>query len=429
VRSTVTPDALRRAIKPPSTPPAEPTQTAIEVPNGNPLDATTAPHTVGPEVVAFNPPPPAPWAGWPADWDTPSWYGGLMGHLSSCSDTAFACLDLNSSVLATMPVYRTGASGEPLPPVEWMRNPDADVYASWHDFAKQLFWSYQLGEAFVLCTARYAASSGAWPARFHMVEPWTVEVEFVGGLRRYRIDGRPVPEGDLLHIRYASTPSDPRGHGPLEAGRCRLVAANVLCRYATELARQGGVPAFVITHPDELTAPQISSLQQQWYASRVAALGLPAVMSGGITIEALQISPRDMSLIELQQFNEQRIAVLLGVPPTIVALPSGEGSMVYNNVQGIYDYHWRAFLRPRAQAVMSALSQWALPRGQGAELNRDEYVRPALGERAQAYSTLHGIVDADGTTGMTAAEVRVLERFGAQNGIPTEVDVLTGGLP
>jgi hypothetical protein len=29
----------------------------------------------------------------------------------------------------------------------------------------------------------------------------------------------------------------------------------------------------------------------------------------------------------------------------------------------MFDYHWRAGLRPKAQAVMAALSGWLVPRG------------------------------------------------------------------
>ena len=420
---------VRRAIKPPSTP--EPAAAAVVEPaaitesNGNPLDATTAPHTVGPEVYWPTPPPPAPWAGWPVEWATPSWWGSVMSQVYAMTDTVFAALDLNSSVMASMPAYRTDAMGDPLPDLEWQRNPDPDIYASWYEYAKQLFWHYQAGEAFVLCTARYATG---WPARFHCVEPWSVEVDWHRGLRRYVIDNRAVPEGDLLHIRYASNPApgDPRGHGALEAGRQRLLTAAVLQRYASTLAAQGGVPTFAITHPDELTARQITDLQQQWYASRVAALGLPAVLSGGITLETLQIDPQSMMLVELLQLTEQRLAVLLGVPPVLLSLPAGQGSLVYQNVASIYDFHWRAYLKPRAEAVMQALSLWALPRGQAVELNRDEYVRGDLGQRAAAYATLHGIADPDGTVGITAAEVRVAERFGAMAPAASVVPVLGG---
>ena len=56
-----------------------------------------------------------------------------------------------------------------------MRNPNPDVYTSWQEFAKQAFWDYQAaGEIFILATARYATD---YPARFHVVPPWAVEVD------------------------------------------------------------------------------------------------------------------------------------------------------------------------------------------------------------------------------------------------------------
>jgi hypothetical protein len=64
--------------------------------------------------------------------------------------------------------------------------------------------------------------------------------------------------------------------------------------------------------------------------------------------------------------------------------------MTYSNVSSLFDFHDRASLRPKAAHVMSAMSNWALPRGQAAELNRDEYTRPAFNERAAAWVALKG---------------------------------------
>lgn len=62
--------------------------------------------------------------------------------------------------------------------------------------------------------------------------------------------------------------------------------------------------------------------------------------------------------------------------------------MTYSNVSSLFDFHDRASLRPKSAAVMSALSNWALPRGQAIEVNRDEYTRPDLLQRTQAYQML-----------------------------------------
>ena len=92
--------------------------------------------------------------------------------------------------------------------------------------------------------------------------------------------------------------------------------------------------------------------------------------------------------------------------------------MTYSNVSSIFDYHWRAGLKPKAQRVMRALSGWLTPRGTIVEVNRDEYVRPGPLERAQTQE----IYIRSGV--LTAEEVRILERFPTETA-PTTAGVLT----
>lgn len=352
------------------------------------------------ESSTWRPPPirPQPWSGLPADWQ-PGWGSDSV---SAMTDTAWACLDKNASVLASMPPYLVGAA--PSLDDAWLDNPDPDLYTAWPEFAKQMFWDYQLGEVFVLATARYASG---YPARFHVVPPWAVNVEWYGGRRRYTIGSVDVSP-DMLHVRYQGTVTDAHGHGPLEAGYLRVVASDVLTRYATGLASSGGVPSSVLEHPDELTADQSAALQAQWVAARSSRLGEPAVLSGGVTWKATQVNPTEMALQDLQTFNESRIAILLGVPPFLMGLPSGGDSMTYTNGNAIRIDHWESGLKPKAEAVMSALSEWLLPRGTAVELNRDEYVRPDPYTRAQteAIYLANGVLSID--------EVRAYERFNSQ---------------
>ena len=291
----------------------------------------------------------------------------------------------------------------------WLQNPNPDVYASWEEFAKQLFWDFQLGEAFVIATARYATG---WPARFHVVPPWAVEVDVIEGIRRYSI-GQVDVTPDILHIRYSSTVDDARGHGPLEAGAGRVIAAEVFARYATNIAAAGGVPPSVLEHPEELTAEQSAELQSQWVTARISALGLPAVLSGGVTWKPTVVSPAEMALLDLSQYNDSRIATLLGVPPFLAGLPGSGDSMTYANATSLFDFHWRAGLKPKAASVMGALSGWALPRGTMVEVNRDSYVAPPPLQRAQTAQILNGIVDPQGNPALTVEEIRKAERLDA----------------
>lgn len=344
-------------------------------------------------------PVPSPWSGWPAEWATPNW-GGALG-LNKLVDTAWACLDLNSSVLSSMPVYRT-QSGRIVPSTSWMTNPDPLIYTSWQEFAKQLFWDYQMGEAFVLPMAK---SADGKPLRFRVVPPWLMNVELRNGTREYSLGNEDVT-GEILHIRYHSSTADARGHGPLEVAGARITAAALLQRYAQQIAETGGTPLYWLEVERRLQQTEANDLLDRWVESRIQRAGQPALVSGGATLHQGQsMSAKDMTLLELEQFNESRIAILFGVPPFLVGLPSGGDSMTYSNVSQLFDFHDRSSLRPKATAVMSAMSGWAVPRGQCVELNRDEYSRPSMLERAQAqkiYVEMGALAPED---------VRAMERF------------------
>lgn len=357
-------------------------------------------------------PSASPWDGWPSDWSTPAWQGGLQRLV----DTAWACLDLNASVLATMPVYQT-RSGQIVEPETWLSNPDPELYSSWEEFAKQLFWDYQLGEAFVMPRDFFATGK---PATFHVVPPWFVNVEMDIGARRYTIGGQDVTS-DILHIRYKSTTEGAHGVGPLESAGARMIASEVLSRYMSEVAQTGGITHEWIGVEKNLTRQGAEDMREQWAKSRRLNPADPAILSGGATLNQAQApNAKDLALVELAQFSESRIAVMLGVPPFLVGLPSGGDSMTYSNVSSLFDFHHRSSLNPKAKTVMSALSNWGLPRGQAVELNRDEYTRPDLLSRAEAYERLAGI------GAISVNEVRQMERLHG-DAPETAATGLTGG--
>jgi len=337
---------------------------------------------------------PSPWAGWPDSWSTPNWDMG--SRFNELVDVAWTCLDKNASALSTMPVYRT-REGRVIAPASWMVNPDPSIYSSWEEFAKQLFWDFQLGEVFLM---EMSSFSDGYPMRFRVMPGWAFHVEFENGVRVYRVGGPTGPDvtADILHIRYKSTTESARGVGPLEAAGGRMLTAGLLAKYVREVVATGGTPPQTIETDQSLEENEAQDLITQYLASRVQTPSAPPVFDGGAKlVDHPAISPKDLTMLEISQFNESRIAVLLGVPPFLVGLPSGGDSMTYSNVSSLFDFHDRQTLRTLAGHVMGAISYWALPAGQKAELNRDEYSRPSFDQRAEAWVKLKdaGIVDVE----------------------------------
>jgi HK97 family phage portal protein len=406
-----------RSIRPPDIPnsndPADVPPATVGPPAAVPGDPDGIMLT-GADPPAWLPPSirPSAWSGWPEDWQTPNWQSGMWPN--TLTDTAWMCVDFNAQQAAGMPMYLKDAA--PSLQADWVNNPDPDVYSDVGEFLHQLFWDYQLGEAFVWATARYATG---WPARFHVVPPWMVTIEIEDGLRRYSIGGEDV-NGDLLHIRYRSQVGYAHGEGPLEAGRYRMLAAQMLVQYGANLISGGGIPSGVLEHPAEISPTQAQQLKQDWVAARLSGIGEPAVLSGGIKWTPTQVNPTDLGLTALLDREEGRIAHLLGIPSELVGIPTNTDPMTYRNVTMWFDMHWRAGLRPKAQRVMKALSGWALPRGTWVELNRDEYVAAEPLERAQTAQILFGIQDpVTGERALTIPEIRAVERL--DNSTPDDV--------
>ena len=415
-------------------------------PNENLAGPNVPPVSVGP-TSSTNAPgnfvalPASSWSGWPgpdstgigpSPWDTPylepfgpstigpggtySGFGyGRMseeGYLRRVS-TVMTCVDLNSRQIASFPIYGVrGHRPETLP--SWAANPEPEIYADWSEFAKVLANSYQLaGETLLYATGRF---SNGYPARFIALNPFSVEIDEESG--RWYLGDEELDPRDVLQIKYqALPPPKRRGIGPLGWTGRNLVSAAALERYTYEIATHG-VRA-VLKAPGNLNRGQADDLKANWMTSRATWGGAPAVLSGGIDFETLSLSPKDMALLDLKVYDEQRIASAFGVPPFLVGLEQ-PGSMVYSNASSLFDHHWRATLRPMAQSFSGALSRWLLPRDVSIEFNRDEYVRPGLGERASTYATLHGIVDEEGRPTMAVNEIRVAERLAPYGPVDVE---------
>ena len=389
------------------------------VPNGN------APSSVGPESVAGrNVMYPEggwhaeAWDGWPTEWHTPwsgdQWSGagyGRQGDMWGRVSTAMTCADLNSRQLASFPTY--GVKGQtPFTLPEWSINPEPSLYSGWSEFMHGVVNCLELrGESFQYVTGRY---NDQRIARFVNLNPDAVGVEWIDGRLEYLIDGDPVSDPkDICHVKYQSWPGVLRGIGPIAwIGRSLNTALN-LEQYASNLAGRGGVPWAVLQANVRLENNQAADTQASWVAAARRRDGAPAVIGNAFELKPLTLSPRDMALLELREFDERRITAAFGVPAFLVNVATADG-MTYSNVTQVYLGHWASTLRPLGQTVAEPWSNWLLPRGSRMEFNPDRYIQPPLAERVAAYVAMFNMVDpATGERAMTLGEIRSAERLAA----------------
>lgn len=401
-------------------------RSARAIPRDNAPNVNAPVGSVGPNVPAgfgdahvmysaSNPPMQVQaWNGWPTEWHTPGWNVATdTATLSRRVSTLWTCVDLNTRQLASFPTYAMkGLNIGRLP--EWSHNPEPSTYSDWTEAAKQIFNTFQIhGEVFLWCVGRYKDGPNGTDgsvARFVVLNPAVVNVEWADGEITYSLAGKRLDRKDVCHIKYQSLPTNLRGIGPLEWVAQSVLSAAAMERYGSNLATNGGIPWGVIKTPRHLNGTDAADLQNQWVNARRSANGAPAIMSGGLELETLTINPRDMGLLEMRVFDETRIAAAFGVPPFLVGLPQPEG-LTYANASSLFDYHWRSTLRVMANAVAAAISAWALPRGTRMEFNRDPYVQASPKERADTYAVLFNIVDEKGNRAITIDEIRMAERY------------------
>ena len=364
------------------------------------------------------------WSGWPVDWATPpmeplgtnEWSGpgyGRHNDLFGRVSTAMTAVDLNSRELASFPVY--GIKGSvPFTLPSWRDNPEPELHSSWADFMHGAVNSLLLrGECITYATGRYSAPSTGGPgriARFTTLNPDVVDVELIDGHRVVTLAGVELDPADVCIVRYQSWPGRIRGITPIEwLGAC-LVTAGALERYAAGLAGRGGIPWAVLRTQNNVNAKQATDLQNRWVGASARRDGAPAVLGGEFELDVLTISPRDMALLELREFDERRIAAAFGVPAYLLNIT--QQGLTYANASQLFAHHWQATLRPLANLLAEAWSTWLLPHGSRLEFNPDRYVQPPLGERVQAWSTMHAIQDpVTGARAITVDEIRAAERL------------------
>jgi HK97 family phage portal protein len=334
---------------------------------------------------------PSHWAGlpssWRARWSTEG--TALGGGLGNRVSTVFSCVALNANALGSMPTSLT-ERGRPIDPTEygWLENPDPRLYSDWSEFVVQAVGSLLTrGDLFV--HGLDWDDRTLLPQRFMVLDPDQVACQFdEDGLRRYTIGGREVYRGDLMHVRYLTAAGWPTGLSPLQGAAGNLRSAGALEEYGADLADGGGIPWGVLSTEQRMTRRQLDIAHEEWRYQSANRQGGPAIFGSGLKLETLTISPRDMALLELRTFDEQRIAAAFGVPPYLIGLEQPSG-LTYANATSLFDFHWRGMLRPLSRKITAALSAWALPRGRAVHMNAGDYVQPPLAERAASYKAMH----------------------------------------
>jgi hypothetical protein len=276
------------------------------------------------------------------------------------------CLQMNSQQIASMPLRFNPGNATTVTEPAWMSNPDPLYYPNG---ISELIRAcvrdlYGWGWCLLLVTSRYA---DGYPRTFTRIPASRCEPMWDNdGYRCYNLGGAELDPGDIIQIDrdcgdgyMAHGTSAIRAYAQLAWG---LLAAG---NQAMEV-NQGGIPKVSLKITDEnrkLTGDQAVALQTQWQERTQARSGAPPVLPYGLDFEALGWNPKDMALLETQEFNALALAAAFGIPAVLLNMAVRWG-LTYQNPGMLGEMWWRFELRPTAKMIADSLTAQALPSGQ-----------------------------------------------------------------
>jgi HK97 family phage portal protein len=234
-----------------------------------------------------------------------------------------------------------------------------------------------IGELYALRPERVTieADGDGWPAAYL----------YRAGAETMRLaaeDARGRPQ--ILHVKLPHPGDDHYGLGVLSAAASAVATHNAAGRWNRALLANAARPSGAISYraPDGkgvLTGAQFERLKAELEESYQGAAnaGRPLLLEGGLSWQAMSLTPAEMDFAALRDGAAREIACAFGVPPMLLGVP---GDATYANYREAMKALWRQTVLPLGATIFSALEQgltgWGLETGVAIDTDRV----PALAE-------------------------------------------------
>ena len=193
---------------------------------------------------------------------------------------------------------------------------------------------------------------------------WPEAFEYTADGQTVRFAGEVAPGvRPILHLKLFHPVNDHYGLSPIEAAASAIDTHNTASRWNKALLDNSARPsgALVYTSRDGNLSPEQyerlkSELEQGFQGA--ARAGRPLLLEGGLDWKSMSLTPKDMDFIEAKHVAAREIALAIGVPPMLLAIP---GDNTYPNYQEATRTFWRQTVLPLVNRTAKALSQWLAP--------------------------------------------------------------------
>ena len=214
-------------------------------------------------------------------------------------------------------------------------------------------------------------------------------------------------QSDIMHTKLFNPTNDWYGMAPIEAGAFAIDQHNESMKWMQALLQNSARPsgALVTKDGESLSEDNYTRLkaqiQEQYQGASNA--GRPMLLEGGLSWQAMGLSPTDMGIIESKYSSARDVCLAFGVPPQLLGIP---GDNTYSNYAEARLAFWEDTVMPLLDRIAADWNQWLGPFFGDQELRADLDQIPAIADKRMTLWDM-----ANNSTDLTINERRELKGF------------------
>jgi HK97 family phage portal protein len=264
----------------------------------------------------------------------------------------------------------------------WLEMPDVENNVSQSEWlGTTLFHMATTGNAFWLIQRNPRGI-----VNIKNVHPSNVSVQTdSNGVIFYTIGDKRYSTRDIVHIKLWKSvkPDALLGEGPIQRHKSVLRSALDLHNYADNWFRTAAVPTGTLTTSEFLSA-EVAKENKAAFVESQQERSI-SVLSSGLKYEPIALDPEQAQFLENQKFITRQISNMFGVPAMYMGMSiEGQGMTYVNGNEDrikLYEDGLQQYIVRIEQAITDLL-----PRGQYAEFNLTEFLRPSQKTRYESYA-------------------------------------------
>lgn len=201
----------------------------------------------------------------------------------------------------------------------------------------------------------------------------------------YQYKSKKYSSRDIKHLKLWTNPisTSVLGEGPIQRHKSVLRSALDLHKYADNWFKQAAVPTGTLTTSEFLSADVAKQNKQAFIESQQERS--VAVLSSGLKYDSIALDPEQAQFLENQKFITRQIAMMFGVPTMYLGMGIEGQGMTYVNGNEDRTKLFEDGLQQYVVRIQQAITD-LLPRGQHAEFNLTEFLRPNQKTRYESYA-------------------------------------------